>query len=179
VIGLSLADGRLLWEIPFVTDYEQNSVTPLVVKDLVIYAGLNKPATAARLSVVAGKWQVSPVWQNPDLPMYMSTPVESGGYLFGLTNRNRGQFFCLDIATGKTTWTTKGREAENATFLTAGPLVMAMTTEGELVVLRSNSQAFEPVKRYTLAESPVWAHPALVGGGIVVKDLDTLAYWVF
>jgi hypothetical protein len=38
---------------------------------------------------------------------------------------------------------------------------------------------FEVVKRYTLAESPVWAHPALVGGGIVVKDVDTLAYWVF
>ncbi len=76
-------------------------------------------------------------------------------------------------------WTTKGREAENAAFVTAGPLVMAMTTEGELVVLRSNAKAFEPVKRYTLAESPVWAHPALVGGGIVVKDVDTLAYWVF
>jgi outer membrane protein assembly factor BamB len=179
VIGLSLADGRLLWEIPFVTDYEQNSVTPIVVKDLVIYAGLNKPATGARVSVTAGKWQVSTVWQNPDLPMYMSTPVESGGYLFGLTNRNRGQFFCLDLATGKTMWTTKGREAENAAFLTAGSLVMAMTTEGELVVFRSNAKAFEPVKRYTLAESPVWAHPALVGSGIIVKDLDTLAYWVF
>ena len=179
VIGLALADGRLLWEIPFVTDYEQNSVTPMVVKDLVVYAGLNKPTTAARVSVAAGKWQVSTVWQNPDLPMYMSTPVESGGYLFGLTNRSRGQFFCLDIATGKTMWTTKGREGENAAFLTAGSLVMAMTTEGELVVMRSNPKAFEAVKRYTLAESPVWAHPALVGGGIIVKDLDTLAYWVF
>ncbi len=179
VIGLALADGRLLWEIPFATDYEQNSVTPVVIKDLVIYGGLNKPTSAARVSAAAGKWQVSPAWQNPDLPMYMSTPVESGGYLFGLTNRSRGQFFCLDIGTGKTMWTTKGREAENAAFLTAGPLVMAMTTEGELVVMRSNPKAFEPVKRYTLAESPVWAHPALVGGGIVVKDLDTLAYWVF
>jgi hypothetical protein len=76
-------------------------------------------------------------------------------------------------------WTTKGREGENASFVTSGGLVMAMTTEGELVVLRSNAKAFEPVKRYTLAESAVWAHPALVGGGIVVKDADTLAYWVF
>ncbi len=58
----------------------------------------------------AGKWQISPVWQNADLPMYMSTPVESGGYLFGLTHHSRGQFFCLDLRTGKTMWTTKGRE---------------------------------------------------------------------
>ena len=179
VVGLSLADGRLLWEIPFTTEYEQNSITPVVVSDLLVYGGLNKPTTAVRIGLAAGKWQVAPVWQNADLPTYMSTPVESGGYLFGLTHRSRGQFFCLDTATGKTMWTTKGREAENAAFLTAGPLVMAMTTEGELVIMRGNPKAFDAVKRYTLAESPVWAHPALVAGGIVVKDADTLAYWVF
>ena len=179
IVGLSLADGRLLWEIPFTTEYEQNSITPLVVNDLLIYGGLNKPTTAVRVSAPAGKWQIAPVWQNADVPMYMSTPVESGGYLFGLTHHGRGQFFCLDPRTGKTMWTTKGREGENAALVTAGGLIMAMTTEGELVILRSNAKAFEPVKRYTLAESAVWAHPALVGGGIVVKDADTLAYWVF
>ena len=179
IVAVSVVDGRLLWEIPFTTEYEQNSITPLVVNDLLIYGGLNKPTTAVRLSAPAGKWQISPVWQNADVPMYMSTPVESGGYLFGLTHHGRGQFFCLDQRTGKTMWTTKGREGENASFVTSGGLVMAMTTEGELVVLRSNAKAFEPVKRYTLAESAVWAYPALVGGGIVVKDVDTLAYWVF
>jgi hypothetical protein len=46
-------------------------------------------------------------------------------------------------------------------------------------VLRSNAKAFEPVKRYTLAESAVWAHPALTGGGIAIKDVETLAYWLF
>jgi outer membrane protein assembly factor BamB len=109
----------------------------------------------------------------------MSSPVESGGYLFGLTNRSRGQFFCLDPRTGKTMWTTKGREGENAAFVAAGALVMAMTTEGELVIGSNSAKAFDVIKRYTIAESPVWAHPALVAGGIVVKDVDTLAYWVF
>ena len=179
VVGLSLADGRLLWEIPFATEYEQNSITPIVVNDLLIYAGLNKPTTAVRIGVTAGKWQIAPVWENADVPMYMSTPVESGGYLFGLTHRGRGQFFCIDPRTGKTMWTTKGREGENAALVTAGGLVMAMTTEGELVVARNSAKAFEVVKRYTLAESPVWAHPVPVGSGIIVKDLDTLAYWVF
>lgn len=179
VVGISLADGRLLWDIPFVTDYEQNSITPLVVNDLLIYGGLNKPTTAARVNVSGGKWQVTPVWQNADFPMYMSTAVESGGYLYGLTHRNRGQFFCVEAATGKTMWTSKGREGENAALVTAGDLILAMTTEGELVILRASSKSFEPVKRYTVAESAVWAHPALVPGGIVVKDVDTLAYWTF
>ena len=40
------ADGRLLWEVPIKTPYEQNSVTPLVVGDLVISAGLDNPTIA-------------------------------------------------------------------------------------------------------------------------------------
>ena len=187
LVALAPADGRLLWEIPFATDYEQNSVTPVAVGDLLIYGGLNKPTTAVRPTLAAGKWALTPVWQNADVPMYMSSPVESGGYLFGLTQRSRGQFFCLDVSTGKTMWTSKGREGENASLMvagsaaekTSGSLVMSMTTDGVLVIMRGDAKAFDVLKRYTLAESAVWAHPALVGAGIIVKDVDSLAYWTF
>jgi outer membrane protein assembly factor BamB len=178
LVSLSL-DGRLLWEIPFVTEYEQNSITPVAVGDVLVYSGISKPTIAIRPAQTAGKWTTAEVWRNPDVPMYMSTPVESGGYLFGLTHRNRGQFFCLDLRTGKTLWATKGREGENAALVTAPGLVLAMTTEGELVVLRNDPKAADVVKRYTMAESPVWAHPAFVRSGVVVKDADSLAYWQF
>jgi outer membrane protein assembly factor BamB len=179
VIGLSLSDGKLLWQIPFTTEYDQNIVTPVFVGDLVIYGGISKPTTAVRVSQTAGKWQIAQAWQNADIPMYMSSPVESGGNLYGLTHRNRGQFFCADARSGKTLWTTKGREGENAALVTAGGFVMAMTTEGELIVFRDNPKQFDLVKRYTVADSPVWAHPVLVGGGLVVKDAETASYWVF
>jgi outer membrane protein assembly factor BamB len=179
LVSLSLADGRLLWRLPFVTEFEQNSVTPVVVGDLVIYSGINKAAVAVRPTRAGGTWQVTDVWQNADVPMYMSSPVESGGFLYGLTHRNKGQFFCIDARTGKTMWMTKGREGENAALMTVSGLLMAMTTEGELLVARANPKQFDAVKRYTLADSPVWAHPALVGSGIVVKDAESLAYWMF
>ena len=178
LVSLGL-DGRVLWQLPFVTEYEQNSITPIASGDLLIYGGLSKPTTAIRPTLTAGKWQTPQVWQNADIPTYMSTPVASGGYLFGLTHRNRGQFFCVEARSGKTLWTTKGREGENAAMLTAGDLVMAMTTEAELVVLRNDPKAPDVVKRYTLADSPVWAHPAVVNGGIVVKDAESVAYWTF
>jgi outer membrane protein assembly factor BamB len=179
VIGLALSDGTLLWEIPFTTAFDQNSVTPIVVNDLLVYGGLSKPTTAVRIRQQNGKWVSEQVWQNPDVPMYMSSPVEAGGFLFGLTNRNRGQFFCIDAATGKTMWTTQGREGENAALVRAGDLLMTVTTEGELLVARTNPKAFEVVKRYTVADSPVWAHLVPVGGGLLIKDLETLVFWRF
>jgi outer membrane protein assembly factor BamB len=179
LIGLSLTDGTLLWEIPFTTSYDQNSVTPIVVKDLLVYGGLSKPTTAVRISQQNGKWTSEQVWQNPDVPMYMSSPVEAGGYLYGLTNRNRGQFFSVDAATGKTMWTTQGREGENAAIVRAGDLLMTVTTEGELIIARPDPKAFEVVKRYTVADSPVWAHLVPAGGGVLIKDLETLTLWRF
>jgi outer membrane protein assembly factor BamB len=179
LISLALADGSLLWQLPFTTEYDQNSVTPLVVGDLVIYGGLSKPTTALRVTRTGGKWVTAEAWQNADVSMYMSSPVESGGHIFGFTHRNRGQLFCLDPRSGKTMWTTKGREGENAALETAAGLVMAMTTDGELIVARNTPQQFDVVKRYTVADSPVWAHPVFVGSGMLVKDAESLAYWVF
>jgi outer membrane protein assembly factor BamB len=179
VIAIALDDGRLLWDVPFTTEYDQNIVTPVAIEDLLIYSGISKPTSAVRPSQNNGKWVAEQAWQNADVPMYMSSPVVKDGLLFGFTHRNRGQFFCLDGRTGKTLWTTRGREGENAAVVVAGDVLMATTTEGELVVSRPNAKAFDQVKRYTIADSPIWAHPAPVGNGVLIKDAATLAYWVF
>ena len=179
VVGIGAADGSLLWRIPLTTAYDQNIVTPVVAGDLVIYSGIDKPLTAVRIEQRAGKWMPQPVWENADLPMYMSSPVVSGGYLFGLTHKNKGQFYAADLKTGKTLWTTRGREAESAALVASGELLMATTTEGELVIARRDPGKLDVIKRYTVADSPIWAHPAPAGRGVLIKDADTLAYWTF
>jgi outer membrane protein assembly factor BamB len=109
--------------------------------------------------------------------MYMSSPVTSGGVLYGLTHRNRGQFFAVDVKTGKTLWTSPPRQAENAALVAAGQEVIATTTEGELVVLRQGRTAFDLIRKYTIAESPIWAHPGFTASGILIKDAETLSLW--
>ena len=85
----------------------------------------------------------------------------------------------MDSRTGKTLWTSRGREGENAALALAGDLLLVTTTEGELVVMRASPKAFEIVKRYTIAESPVWAHPAPTAAGVLIKDAESLTYWSF
>jgi outer membrane protein assembly factor BamB len=179
VVGLAAEGGTLLWKIPFATAYAQNIVTPVVQDDLVIYSGIEQPLTAVRIAYDNGTWTPRPAWKSEALPMYMTSPVLAGQHLYGLTHRNKGQFFCVDPRSGKVLWTTRGREGENAALVAAGDLLLATTTEGELVVARRDPAKFDLVKRYTIAESPVWAHPVPAGRGILIKDAEQVTYWVF
>ena len=178
IVSVAAANGQLLWEAPLKTPFDQNSVTPLVVGDTVLYAGLDNPTTALRAQAGLGKgWTVTPAWRNEDVSMYMSSPASSGTTVFGLSNKNRGQFFALDAATGRTLWTTKGREAENASIVRAGDYLILATTNSELIIARANNARYEEVARYTVADSAMWAHPAFVGRNIIVKDVDKLIAW--
>jgi len=109
----------------------------------------------------------------------MSSPVLLDGTTYGLTQRSLGQFVAIDAATGKTLWTTKGREGENASLLGTRSWLLASTTNGTLVVARANPQKYEEVRRYQIAESPLWSHPAITGRSIIVKDVDKLICWSF
>jgi outer membrane protein assembly factor BamB len=161
MVSVNAADGKLLWQLPFTTAYDQTSVTPIVRGDLVIYSGLGNGVTAVRIVKKGTQWAATPVWKNEEFSMFMSSPVISGTTLYGLANRNRGQFFAMDLATGKTLWVTQGRDGDNASIMTGSGLLLLATTGGEFIVARANPAKYEEVRRYTVADSAMWAHPAI------------------
>jgi outer membrane protein assembly factor BamB len=177
VVGLGAADGQLLWRVPLRTSFDQNSVTPVVLNDVVIFSGLDSGTTAARVVRKGTSLTAEPLWKNTEVSMYMSSPVIVDDMLVGLSHRNRGQFFALDVASGKTLWTTPGREGDNASIVAANHTLVLTTTGGELIVARASRDRFDEVKRYRIAESAVWAHPALSGTTILVKDVERLICW--
>lgn len=179
LVGIDAAKGQLLWEVAIKTPYEQNSVTPMVMGDVVLYAGLENPTIALRVTKTGAKWTTTPAWRNEEVAMYMSSPAVSGTAIYGMSTKNRGQFFAIDAATGKTLWLTRGREAENASVVRAGEFLLLGTTNSELVVAKANPARFEEVKRYSVADSAMWAHPAFAGRTIIVKDVDKLIAWTF
>jgi outer membrane protein assembly factor BamB len=179
VVGLDASSGAFLWGVSFATDFDQNAFTPVVFQDLVINGGIDFPLTAIRPKRESGKWSAETAWSNPQTPMFMSSPVAIGATLYGLTTRSKGQFVAIDAASGKTLWSTQGREGENASMLGNPAWLLASTTDGVLVVARANAQKYEEVRRYQIAESAVWAHPALTGNSLIVKDVDKVICWGF
>lgn len=177
IVGVAPASGLIVWKIPFTTDYDQNSVTALVHGERLIVSGLDRGAFALQLSASAGALKSTEVWRNDATPMYMSSPVLSAGRLFGFSHKRSGQFFALDPQSGATLWTSNGREGENAALLVVGNRVLALTDGAELLVLDPAANEFAPLHRYTVADTPTWAHPVVTGHGVLIKALDTLALW--
>jgi outer membrane protein assembly factor BamB len=168
--------GALLWKLPFKTDYDQNIVTPLVVEGLVIFSGTGKGTTAYRLSKSGDAWTPHEAWRN-EASMYMSSPVASGGRLFGMREDKKGQLFCLDIATGKTLWTGDARFADNALLVRAPGAILALATGGDLVAFADASDRYRELARYAVSDTPAWAHPAVTPAGILVKGETALGLW--
>jgi outer membrane protein assembly factor BamB len=175
VIGVSPSDGAVLWQHPWPGG--GGGTMPVIYEDTIIVSGLDQGMTAFRPVKGDGKWVTETVWTTKDVSMYLSNPVVIGDALFGLSHRASGQFFSLDARTGRTLWLGQPREASNTAIAKAGALLFLLNDDGELIVARANRDRFEPLKRYTVAESATWAQPAISGNRIFVKDVSSVALW--
>jgi len=176
LIGIDVATGSLLWERPFVSANFTNAATPVLYGHTLILSN-GGPAVAVTVTKRNDQWVTENAWENADIPFRLSNAVLVGDMLFGLTTKNSGQYFGVDAKSGKTLWTSEGRQATNAAIVKAGNVLFSLQDDGELVVARSNLTAFEPLHRYKVADSETWAQPAISGNRIFVKDVSTLALW--
>lgn len=181
VVGLSPADGKLLWQEEFKTSFQQNSVDVVVHGEKVVYSGYGKGVFAIRV----GGAKPEPVWQTTDVSMYMSNPILKGDRLFGFSEKKKGHFFCLDAKDGKTLWSGPPRQGENAALVDAGGVILALVTQrpdgkdaSHLVVFDAADGKYEERARYKVADVPAWAHPVVSGKSIIVKDRAKLTQWI-
>jgi outer membrane protein assembly factor BamB len=177
IVSVALSDGALLWQRPWVSRATNNAIAPILYGDTLIFSGQELGVTAIRPARRDGKWVAETVWETPDVAMFMSNPVLVRDTLFGLSHKASGQFFALDARSGKVLWLGTPREATNTAVVKAGELLFLLNDDGELIVGKTFQAGFEPLKRYTVAESATWAQPAISGNRIFVKDVSSLTLW--
>jgi outer membrane protein assembly factor BamB len=176
-VGVSVDNGTLLWRRPYTTQATTTAQTPVFHKDLVIESGRGNGITAFRAVNRTGQWTTENVWHTDDVSVHMSDIVVVDGVAYGLSHLNRGQYFALDLDTGKVLWTGEPRRAEHAAMSRAGSLIFSLEDDAELVVMRASRTGFNLVTRYEVARSATWAQPVVSGGRVFVKDVSSLTMW--
>ncbi|MFN7999534.1 MAG: PQQ-binding-like beta-propeller repeat protein [Acidobacteriota bacterium] len=177
VLGVAAQTGQQLWSFPWPDTWNENIVTPTLFNDLLIFSGVRRGTVALRPVKETNAWTVKEAWQNPDIALYMNSPVLDGAQLYGLSAKRKGQFFCLDAATGKVLWATEGREGNQAAVLKTRDLLLILTADSNLIVARKHATAFTPLAKYSVADSPTYAHPVITGKQMLVKDDTNLTLW--
>ena len=177
VVGLGAADGKLLWQIPFVPQgMAYNAATPIVDGQTVIFAGAGRGTKAVRIEKQGDGFAAKELWSNDQVAPQFNSPVLKDGLLFGLTDK--GNLFCLNAKTGQTAWTdaTK-RGGAFAAVLDAGSVLLTLPSNSELIVFKPGDKQYDEVARIKVADSATYAHPVVAGNRIFVRDLETVTLW--
>src|SRR5262249_27749432 len=108
-----------------------------------------------------------------------NTPMLKDGVLYGLASAGRGStnIFCMSAENGETLWTDKKQRGECGAILDAGDVLLALTSDSDLVVFKPDKKEYAEVTKYKVYETPTWSYPIIAGNRVFVKGRDTLVLW--
>lgn len=178
--GLSLIDpsnGNELWNIPWETDHGVNATTPIVDQNLVFFtAGYGMGSQA----IIASKTKYETIWINPDFSAQHSDPILIDGFLYGYSGqstRNKGEFKCIELASGKEMWSTK--DIGNGTTIYVDGYLLCMDYKTNLFLIEPAPSGFKLVGKIETAIENVrhlaWTSPVIANGKLYVRYLQTLS----
>jgi outer membrane protein assembly factor BamB len=188
--GVAFDDGKLLWKVNIGDAWQNNYSTPIVDGNTVFYsitpAGKGKGGKggdgaasgfiALKIEKKADKFTASEIWKKNPAAGY-HTPVLRDGLIYGVSAQGKN-FFCLDAKTGDKKWSDSADHGECGCILDVGSVLIALTSDKDLIVFRPGSKEYSEVARYRVSSAPTWCVPILAGNRIYVKDKGgSLTLW--
>ena len=178
IVGISVADGKLLWQLPFPPQRRAyNAATPIAGKQAIIVTGAGRGTKGLKIEKQGDGFAARELWSSADLATQFNTPVLKDGLLFGLSDRN--SLFCIDAQAGKTAWTgeTPCGSRGFGSIVDAGSCLVALTNDSELIAFKPSGEGYAELARFKVSETPVYAHPVIAGNRVFVKDEDCVTLW--
>jgi outer membrane protein assembly factor BamB len=169
--GVDLDDGSVLWSQKIDAFRGMNILTPTVLQDTVFTSSYGGKAWSFRVDRSGDAFKIEEVW-NDKTQAYMSTPVVIDGHAY-LHLKNR-RFTCFDLSTGERKWTTEPY-GKYWSLVANGDRILALDERGELLLIRANPESFDLLDRRKIADDSTWAHLAVCGSEVFVRELNAIA----
>jgi outer membrane protein assembly factor BamB len=187
VVGLDLANGKLLWEVPFTVEAGLTISTPrLLGNRLFVTSFYDGP-----LMIDLGAGGLSPrvLWRtapnntelkNDSLHAIMCTPIVAEDYIFGVGSY--GEMRCLDTKSGRMLWETHDATGPgrwwNAFLVPHRERVVICNEQGEIIFATLSGTGYDELSRAKLIEPTqpiqrrmtVWSHPAFAMRSVFARN---------
>ena len=170
--GVDPADGKVLWEQPVEAFRGMNILTPVAYKDTLFTSTYGGKTIGFKVAQTDGKFSVTEAWKNK-VQGYMSTPVIIDGVAYEHLKSQR--MMAIEIETGRELWTSDQSFGKYMSLVAQGDRILALDQRGQLFLFRANEKKFDQLDQRKLTDAETWAHLAVAGDQLFVRELNALA----
>ena len=171
--GLDPETGQQLWIQNVPSFRGMNILTPVVFGDAIFTSSYQNKSWLYRINKDAAGFSVNQAWEN-NAQGYMSTPVVIDGYAY--LHMGNQRFTCINLRTGERTWTSKPF-GKYASLVAQRDRILALDERGVLLLIKANPKEFELLSEKQVSEDETWAHLAVAGDELFIRELNALAVY--
>jgi outer membrane protein assembly factor BamB len=171
--GLDPETGKQLWIQNVPSFRGMNILTPVVFGDSIFTSSYQNKTWLYRISKGATGFDVNQAWEN-NAQGYMSTPVVIDGHAYLHLGNQR--FTCINLQTGERTWTSQPF-GKYASLVAQRDRILALDERGVLLLIKANPKQFELLSEKQVSEEETWAHLAISGEELFIRELNAVATW--
>jgi outer membrane protein assembly factor BamB len=174
-MGLTVDNGRLLWEYPWRTFNGINVAQPIVFSHngndrVFLSASYGTGAAVFELTRDGDGFQAKTVWENQRMKNKFSSSVLHNGSIYGL---DESILACIDANTGEQKW--KGGRYGYGQIMLAGDHLIVLTEDGDVVLVRATPARHEELARFEALRGKTWNHPIIADGRLLVRNIQEMA----
>jgi outer membrane protein assembly factor BamB len=157
------ANGRVLWQFPWDTQFEVNAADPIFSGDTVfISSNYNRGGALIRLGRGG---QPAVVWQNRNMRNHFNSCVLLGGFLYG---NDENTLKCIDLRTGEERWRRRGMGKGG--LIAANGHLITLTERGTLVLSKASPGRYTELAHASVLQGTCWTHPVLANGLVYCRS---------
>ena len=172
--GVQPTDGKVLWEQPVEAFRGMNILTPVAVGDTLFTSTYGGRTVGFKVTHSDGKWTIAEAWRHK-AQGYMSTPVIIDGVAYNHLKSQR--VMAIEVETGRELWVSNESFGKYWSLVANGNQILALDQRGILISLTANKEKLDILDRRKIADSETWAHLAVAGDQLFVRELHALTAW--
>lgn len=177
--GVKPDSGEELWRYGFKDLLQESATTPLAAGNLLIGSSVTLGSVALAFDGKDGKPAAMPAWKKSILNCYFSTPALVGPDTLYMLNGKLSinptlTLRCVDLKTGDVKWEKPNVGKYHAALIRTGDDKLLMLEDrGNLVLFAHDRGEYKELAKAKVCGA-TWAHPALVGNVVYVRDENDL-----
>ncbi len=170
IVGVDVADGKLLWSHAHITRGDQNVNAPVYHEGYVFTAsGHSGGGRVIRLSDDSSSTEE--LWWDEDLDNCHGSVMLFDHHLYGSSCRSGGRgFFCAELLTGDVVF--REKKMEKLSLTTAEGLIYGLGQGGAIRLINPTPEKLDIVSTFEIPPDTrelAWAHPVIAAGRLYIR----------